>query len=111
MPGLIRPRGKIGAFIQDWGPPTLTLAALVVVWEAVSKIFSVPVWLLPAPSEIAAAVFERGSNLYFHFGITLYETVLGFLLAIVLAVPMAVMVTHSRVLSNTIYPLILVTQS
>ena len=111
MPGLTLRRAKIAAFIQDWGPPTLTLAVLVVAWEAVSKIFSVPIWLFPAPSEIAAAVYERGSNLYFHFGITLYETILGFALAILLGVPLAVAVTHSRMLSNTIYPLILVTQS
>jgi NitT/TauT family transport system permease protein len=93
MPGLSLRRANFGAFIQDWGPPILTLAALVAAWEIVSRIFSVPVWLFPAPSEIAAAAIERGANLYFHFGITLYETILGFALAILLGVPLAVAVT------------------
>ena len=97
--------------VRNWGPPAVTMVVIVLGWEAVSRVFHVPIWLFPAPSEIVAALIERGPIMYFHFAVTLYETVLGFILAIVLGVPLAVAVTHSRVLSNTIYPLILVTQS
>jgi NitT/TauT family transport system permease protein len=104
-------RRRMRQFVRDWLAPALTLIGLLAAWEAACRIFKVPVWLLPAPTEIALALYERGSGLIEHSAITFYETVAGFLLAIALGVPLAVAVSHSRALSNTIFPLILVTQS
>jgi NitT/TauT family transport system permease protein len=104
-------RGRIIETLQDWGRPALTFVGLVVAWEVVARVLHVPVWLVPAPSEIVSALIARGPNIFFHTWITFYETLLGFLVAIALGVPLAVAVTYSRALSNTIYPLILVTQS
>jgi len=110
MSGLMR-QGRLSGWLRDWGPPALTLIGLVIVWEVICKLLAVPVWLMPAPSDIVVALVERGPILFFHTWVTFYETILGFALAILFGVPLAVAVTHSRVLSNTIYPLILVTQS
>jgi NitT/TauT family transport system permease protein len=104
-------RRSLYRFASEWLSPALTLAGLIVLWELASRLFNVPVWLLPAPSEIVIALYERGSGLIEHSAITFYETIAGFLLAIVLGVPLAVAVSHSRALSNTIFPLILITQS
>ena len=95
----------------DWLAPALTLIGFVAAWELLTRLLNVPIWLVPAPSEIALALFDRGRDLIGHTVVTFNETVGGFLLAIVLGVPLAVAVTHSRALSNTVYPLILVTQS
>ncbi len=111
MPGLIPARQRINEAVQDWGRPALTFIGLVIAWEISARALHVPVWLVPAPSEIVAALIERGPVIFFHTWITFYETLLGFLLAIALGVPLAIAVTYSRALSNTIYPLILVTQS
>jgi NitT/TauT family transport system permease protein len=102
---------RLRQFAGDWISPALTLIGLIGLWELISRLLNVPVWLLPAPSEIAAALIERGSGLYEHTLITLYETVAGFFLAIALGVPLAIAVSHSRALSRTIFPLILITQS
>ena len=104
-------RERIREAVQDWGRPALTFIGLVIAWEIGTRALHVPVWLVPAPSEIVAALIDRGSVIFFHTWITFYETLLGFLLAIALGVPLAIAVTYSRALSNTIYPLILVTQS
>jgi len=111
MPGLSLSRRRITDAVQEWVRPVAALILLIVAWEAVTKLLNVPVWLIPAPSEIVAATFERGTEVLFHTWVTFYETLLGFALAIVLGVPLAVAVVHSKSLSNTIYPLILVTQS
>lgn len=110
MPGLSA-TARLRGLARDWGQPAATFIALLLLWEAAGKIFGVPIWLLPTPTDIVRALAERGSDLLLHTWITFYETILGFLLAIALGVPLAVAVTHSRALSNTIYPLILVTQS
>jgi NitT/TauT family transport system permease protein len=102
---------RLRRLARDWAQPAMTFVALLLLWEASGRIFGVPIWLLPTPMDIVHALVERGSDLFVHTWITFYETLFGFLLAIALGVPLAVAVTHSRALSNTIYPLILVTQS
>jgi NitT/TauT family transport system permease protein len=102
---------RLRRFAGDWLSPTLTLVGFILAWELASRLLDVPVWLLPAPSEIAMALYERRSGLFEHSAITFYETIAGFLMAIVLGVPLAVAVSHSRALGNTIFPLILITQS
>jgi NitT/TauT family transport system permease protein len=111
MAGLTRKPHRLARLFKEWLGPSLTFIGFLVAWEAISRLLAVPVWLLPAPTDIVAATVERGSGLIEHTAVTFYETIGGFLLAIVLGVPLAVAVTHSRALSNTIYPLILVTQS
>ena len=90
---------------------TVTLIALVVVWEFLVRYFQVPGWLLPSPSSIWQAMVEWRSELVGHSLVTLYETLVGFALSIVISVPLAVAVVYSPLLQNTIYPILLALQS
>ena len=90
---------------------TLTLLALVALWELLVRGFNVPGWLLPAPSAIAIALVEWRDELVRHLFVTLYETLLGFALSIVISIPLAVAVVHSAILRTTIYPILLAFQS
>lgn len=110
MPGLRR-RRALRAFVETWALPAGTLLGLLVVWQVAVKALHVPLWLVPAPSDIVRSVTERSEGLGIHVWVTFYETLLGFLLAIAVGVPLAVAVVHSRLLGNAIYPLILITQS
>lgn len=96
---------------SSWLGPLLTFAALVVLWELVVRLTQLPGWLLPAPSAIIKAVIDWRSELAWHFLVTLYETVAGFALAIVVSIPLAVGIVYSRFLQNTIYPILLALQS
>jgi len=109
MPGLMAARRR--AFVENWGLPIGTLVVAIGLWQLATRAFDVPIWLVPAPSDIVAAVAERGDSLWPHIWVTFYETVLGFVLSIVLGVPLAVAIVHSRLVGNAIYPLILITQS
>jgi NitT/TauT family transport system permease protein len=90
---------------------TATLIALVVLWELLVRQFQVPAWLLPSPSLIGQAMVEWRSELAGHSIVTLYETLVGFALAIAISIPLAVAVVYSRLLQNTIYPILLALQS
>lgn len=90
---------------------TLTFLALVALWELLVRWFNIPGWLLPTPSAIAIAIAEWRDELVRHSLITLYETLLGFALAIAISIPLAVAVVHSALLRNTIYPILLIFQS
>ena len=55
----------------------------VALWEWVVRRFDVPAFIAPAPSAVLASLAGGVRNrLYLeHFGVTLYETLLGFLIA------------------------------
>jgi len=90
---------------------TMTLIALIVVWELLVRQFQVPAWLLPSPSLIGQSMVEWRSELVGHSMVTLYETLVGFALAIAISIPLAVAVVYSPLLQNTIYPILLALQS
>jgi NitT/TauT family transport system permease protein len=97
--------------LRRYGPPAITLAGLLVLWEWLVFRYDLPALLLPPPSAIAGELVRWRGLLFTHSLVTLYETILGFLLGIALGVPIAVAITTSRVLQNTIYPLIILAQS
>jgi NitT/TauT family transport system permease protein len=90
---------------------TMTLIALVILWELLVRQFQIPAWLLPSPSLIGEAMLEWRSELIAHSMVTLYETLVGFALAIAISIPLAVAVVYSPILQNTIYPILLALQS
>lgn len=91
--------------------PLLTLAALVIAWEVVVDAFRVPEYLLPAPSGIVAALIGEWRPLAFHTGVTLYEILWGFALAIAVGVPLAMVIVASPPFERSVYPLLVASQS
>jgi NitT/TauT family transport system permease protein len=84
---------------------------LIAVWEVVCDLFRVPTWLLPAPSRIWAATVELAPVLPTHIYAPFAEIVGGFLIAIVLAVPIAMAIVYHPLLRRIIYPPLLMFQS
>lgn len=95
----------------EYGQTTLAVIALLVAWEVLCNVLSVPKWLLPAPSQIVADTWEIRAVLPKHFGATLATVVGGFTLAIVTGIPIAVLVVYSPFLRRLILPFILTLQS
>jgi len=92
--------------------PGLTFVGVLAVWQLGVYLFRVPIFLLPAPSDIAAAAFETEWWLWGrHIWATLRVALEGYLLATVIAIPLGVMLATSRLLSRTLYPLLIVIQS
>jgi NitT/TauT family transport system permease protein len=91
--------------------PAATLVVIVVVWEVGVRLFDVPAFVLPAPSLIAAEAWTARAHLPGHTWATLWETLAGFGLSIVVGIPLAACIALSPFLRNTIYPLLVITQS
>ncbi len=92
--------------------PLLTFVLILLVWEAGTRLFAVPSYILPAPSRIMGG-FEvvSLSRWIEHVWSTLRVALMGFLLAIVISLPIAVGLAKSRFLSRSLYPLLVVIQS
>jgi len=91
--------------------PVITLLCLVALWELLVRWLGIQSWLLPAPTEIVRMAIDWRRELAWHSAVTLYETLLGFGLALLVGIPLAVVVVYSRFLQNTIYPILLALQS
>jgi NitT/TauT family transport system permease protein len=91
--------------------PAIVMALLVVVWEAAVRLFAIPVYLVPAPSVIWTDSLAMGGTVVSHTLATLRTVMIGFVVSIVISLPLAVALTSSPLVSNAIYPLLVLTQS
>lgn len=89
----------------------LIYLALVIIWEAGVRFFNVPGWVLPAPSAIALTARDWAPELAYNGYITFRETIVGFLLALVLSVPLAVVLAFTSTVRRILYPILLGLQS
>jgi len=90
--------------------PIAFAAALLLLWEMVVVIGRYPKVILPAPSDIFAALVADFPDICRQAVPTVRDTLAGFALAALLGVAMAALLTFSRLLKQAIYPLIIVIQ-
>ena len=90
--------------------PVAFAASLLLLWQVSTVAFSVPRVILPAPTDIFAALLANAGELWRQSIPTVRDTLLGFALATVLGVGLAGLLTFSRLLRDAIYPLIVVIQ-
>ena len=96
----------------DRAAPLLTVAALLLTWEAAVRLFAIPAFLLPPPSAVLRAGFAIPGTVWLgHVWATLRVVLMGYAAAVLVAVPLAVALASSRLLSRTLYPLLVVVQS
>ncbi|MBK5960474.1 ABC transporter permease [Rhodoplanes elegans] len=92
--------------------PAIAFAAALAAWEGATHLFAIPSFLLPAPSAILSAGLATPVDVWLgHIWATLRVALMGYVLAIVVSVPLAVALASSRLLSRTLYPMLVVVQS
>ncbi|HEX9118502.1 MAG TPA: ABC transporter permease [Anaerolineae bacterium] len=87
--------------------PLVGVLAFLLVWEIGTRVFKVPVYLLPPPTEIFRVMAKEASRLLAHSWITTYEMMLGYVLAVGVAVPLAIAITTYRRFDEFITPTLL----
>ena len=94
-----------------WSAPAVTVIGAIVLWEAVVDGFHLPEYLLPPPSGVLAALAAEWRYLAIHAGVTVYEILWGFILSILVGIPLAMVIVYSPVLERAFYPLLVASQS
>lgn len=90
--------------------PAVFLLLVVLLWWGATSTGMAPPYILPSPEDTWAALSENGAYLALHTWVTTVETIVGFLIAAVVGVGMAVIMVYSRTLERTFYPIILFAQ-
>jgi len=97
--------------MRRWLPPLVLLAAVVGVWELVVRAAHVQDYLFPAPSAVASALASDRGLLAHATLVTVREIVLGYLLAVALALVLAVVLHFSAALRRALLPILVLSQT
>jgi NitT/TauT family transport system permease protein len=87
--------------------PWLFTIGLVVIWEAVCRLFDIPVFFLPPPTAIADAFVEFWRPIWRNSLFTLATTMIGFGLAVGFGLLLGLVIGWSRTIYSGIYPMMI----
>jgi len=102
-------RGRLGSDRLYAG--LAVFAVIVVLWEATVDILQVRTFLVPAPSAILRDILENWRYFVDQVAHTLYATILGFAIAVLLGLVIAIGIVHSRFIDLTLYTLLVALNS
>jgi len=106
--GRLEPRPRAGlrgrGLIAQVLPPLVGGVVLVALWQGYVAVSGVHEGILPSPMEVARALVRDRSLLASAAGTTLSEVLLGYAIAIVVGVGLAMVVSSSRLVERAIYP-------
>jgi putative hydroxymethylpyrimidine transport system permease protein len=91
--------------------PALILLLLLGGWELFCDLGGVDPLLLPAPHQIAEALWNESGLLWANFSLTAQEILLGILVALVTGIAFAVVIHFSRAVRRALYPLLIGSQT
>ena len=91
--------------------PLAGTAIILLVWHYYVVLFQVPIVVLPTPWQVLQAMVQEWKVLGEEAWITALECIYGFALAMGIGIPIAVIMTYSRIANQMFYPLLVASQS
>jgi len=91
--------------------PFVAVLIAAVVWQAFVWLARLPDYFLPLPTAVAVEVAKNAWLLLVHGWVTTYESIMGFLVSVVVGFPIALIIVWSRPLERSITPLLVFTQT
>jgi NitT/TauT family transport system permease protein len=96
-------RRKLFKKIMPW----LVGLGVVLMWEILCRLFSVPDFILPRPSLVIRVSVLQGPEIVIQAAYTLAMTVLGFLIAVAVGLSLGVLIGSSRLVYKGLYPVLI----
>ena len=94
----------IKAPLTELGWPLISLALLLAVWEATARLFRFSAVVLPTPLLVLESIQHNFGRLVQETGITMLESVLGFVIGAGGAFILGILFVHSQPVKRSIYP-------
>jgi len=103
--------GRGAARETRWVAPLVVFVVATGLWEAAVRLFSVPVFLLPAPSAIAV-VFAQNFLMLWEYGFnTFRQALIGFAIGCGAGIVLAAVVARSKTLAEVLLPVAVASNS
>jgi NitT/TauT family transport system permease protein len=103
--------GRSGRDFSSIIYPAVTIAAVIVIWDLLTRLGAAPAYALPSPADVAQALIERWPLLLSSAVSTTLVILIGFGLSVVVGVALAVMISSSQAFRKSVYPLLVGSQA
>ena len=103
--------------MKRWLPPAVIVVALLGAWEVAARLdvianaLNLEPFLVPAPSDIAQALWHDRGLLADNAWVTLQEVLAGFALSVAAGVAFAIVLHLSPTVRRAVYPLLVASQT
>lgn len=103
-------QSSVERFDQQWISalvyPVISVLFLLGLWQSLISVFGVPIWLLPGPIDFIARFFSDFELIFFHAMATSKNLLLGFMVGVLIAVPLALIIVSVKTFERGLYPVI-----
>jgi NitT/TauT family transport system permease protein len=101
---------SLGLWLRRRAAPLIVFVLLFVFWEFAVHLTGVKEYLLPPPSKVWTEFLKRYPTVMHGAWVTTQEIIAGYLLAVVVSIPLALSVAYSRFVETAIYPVVVFLQ-
>ncbi|ASN06781.1 ABC transporter permease [Virgibacillus necropolis] len=101
----------MNTMMQKGWRPAFVLLLLFILWELSSKLFEIPAWLLPAPSQIWQVGIDEWQGYQHHLVATITLTLVGFSIGSLVGIVVASCLHLLPLVREACYPLIILSQN
>lgn len=94
--------GGLGSLVYA----AVSIVALLGLWELLIRVFDVPLWLVPKPTDFIGRLITDLPEIAAHAWATSVTLASGFVLGVLIAVPLALLIVSVGALERGLYPVI-----
>ncbi len=91
--------------------PVFVILGLLAIWELAVQLAGIPLYVLPAPSDMLTTFVTELPELLRHAGVTVMEALAGMAISFVIGILMGVLIDAMPTFKKSIYPILVVTQT
>lgn len=95
----------------DTGPPAASFALFLLLWEGAIRLLGIKPYLLPPPGRVVMAFRDDGLYLLEQLWHTVRMAAMGFALAAVIGLLVAIVFSQSKILERSLYPYAILLQT
>ena len=96
--------------LSTYFSPIIALTIIFIIWEFLVNLFSIQLYILPAPTDIFLSLNDNLSELLLATLNTLKITLFAFLIATLIAIGLAIIFSLSKILEISLYPITVIFQ-
>jgi NitT/TauT family transport system permease protein len=114
-------RSRLRGVGENVLPPLVALVLALAAWEGLVRLLNIPIYLLPAPSDVAGTLWKLISagfvpptyvgapaeGILYDTYVTFSEAMVGLLIGTLTGLFLAVVMTHSRFAEQALYPIVI----
>ena len=91
--------------------PGIIIFALLAIWEVCVRVFAIPLYVLPAPTQVVSAFFTDLPALWRHALASMAEALLGMGIALAASLILGILMDAFPTFKRSIYPILVITQT